>query len=176
VTLPLVPQRTTPGFVFSTVDRALYECLAIRKFGQKEMDEFLAFFNTNPPECVFCGAKDVKRWDHLFPISKGGDTVLGNMVLACSQCDDSKQGRLFEEWILSNAPLSPKSRGVIDLDQRIGKIKEYISHINYHPRTLEERLNTHELETLNKIRSGLRETRRDIEKLINDYRARVDQR
>lgn len=173
--LPLIPQRTTPGFVFSTVERALYECLAIRKFGQMESREVLAFFKINTPECVYCGSKDVKRWDHLFPISKGGDTVIGNMVPACSRCDDSKQGKYFEEWIISDAPLSPRSRKIQNLDGRISKIKEYINHYNYHPRTLEERLNNNELETLNRIRSCLRDTRRDMEKLISDYRTRVNQ-
>ena len=41
----------------------------------------LDFFDPTPHECIFCGNLDVKRWDHLVPISKGGDTVLGNMVL-----------------------------------------------------------------------------------------------
>ena len=72
----------------------------------------MAFFGKNPPECVFCGNREVKRWDHLVPVMKGGETVLGNMVPACARCDDSKQAFPFEEWMVSDAKWSPKSRGV----------------------------------------------------------------
>lgn len=171
--LPKTPQRTTPGFVFPTVERALKECFVARQFGQKEIVEILDFFKPTPHECVFCGNLDVERWDHLVPISKGGDTVLGNMVLACSQCDDSKQGKSFEEWMNGSAPLSPKSRGIEDIDKRIERIHTYVRHFGYSPRSLEDRLDERELERLRIIRSKLCEVRDDIETLINDYRART---
>lgn len=58
--LPKIPKRTTPGFAFPMVDRALSECLSHRQFGSKEIKQALEFFGQNPPECVFCGSKDVK--------------------------------------------------------------------------------------------------------------------
>lgn len=171
--LPRIPQRTTPGFVFPTVERALKECFVARQFGQKEIAEVSDFFNHTPCECVYCGSIDVKRWDHLVPISKGGDTVLGNMVLACSQCDDSKQGKSFEEWMNGGAPLSPKSRGIEDIDKKIECIHNYVRHFNYSSRNMEDRLDERELERLRIIRSKLREVRDDIEILISEYRART---
>lgn len=155
------------------IERALSQCLAIRQFGQKEMDEVSAFFGTDPPECVYCGSPEVKRWDHLVPVKEGGETVLGNMVPACARCDDSKQDRPFEEWMMSDARRSPKNRGVKDLDQRVERIKAYIQHFGYTPRSLEQRLDEHERERLETIRPRLQELRKDVEALIEDYRTRT---
>ena len=173
---PKVPQRTTPGFAFSIVERALQECLAARRFGPEEIAKVLAFFGADPPECVYCGSHEVRRWDHLVPVNKGGETVLGNMVPACAHCDDSKRDLPFEEWMTSDAAGSPKSRGVEDIDKRVERIKAYVQHFGYTPRSLEERLNEHELERLTTIRSRLQELREDIEELIEDYRTRTGNR
>lgn len=168
--LPRAPQRTTPGFAFSEVGRSLQECLANRKFGQKEMKEVIAFFGFKRPECVYCGSLEVKRWDHLIPISKGGETVLGNMVPACSRCDDSRRDIPYEEWTYGDAKHSPKSRGVRDINQRVKRIKVYVEQCGYVHRNLEERLSKEEINRLSEIRLKLREVRRDIEVLIDDYR------
>ena len=171
--LPKVPQRTTPGFVFPMIERTLKECFTVRQFGLEEIAKVREFFGAEQPECAFCGSPEVKRWDHLLPISKGGDTVLGNMVPACAQCDDSKQDKPFEEWMTSDAKYSPKSLGVKDVGQRIKRIKAYIQHFGYVPLSLEDRLNKRELERLKIIRSKLLNIRNDIEMLIKEYRART---
>ena len=155
------------------VERALSECLAYRQFGQKEIAEVLAFFGTDPPECVFCGSPEVKRWDHLVPINKGGETVLGNMVPACARCDDSKRDLPFEEWMTSNSEGSPKSRGIKDVDQRVEHINAYVQRYSYTPRSLEQRLDEYESERLATIRSGLQELRKEIDMLIEHYRTRT---
>ena len=172
--LPKVPQRTTTSFSFAMIERTLKECFADRQFSpEEEVTKVLEFFfGAGQPECVFCG-REVKRWDHLLPISKGGDTVLGNMVPACAQCDDSKQGKPFEDWMISNAKYSPKSRGVKDIAKRIERIKAYIQHFGYVPRSLEDRLNEQEFDRLKIIRSKLRNIRQDIEILVKDYGART---
>lgn len=172
---PRVPKRTTPSFAFSMVERALSECLADRQFSQKEVGKVLTFFGTDPPECVFCGSPEVKRWDHLVAISKGGETVLGNMVPACARCDDSKRDVTFEEWVMSDAAGSPKSLGIKDIDQRVERIKAYIQYFGYIPRSLEERLDEHELERLITIRSRVQELKKDVEALIEGYRAKTTQ-
>ena len=171
--LPRVPQRTTPGFAFSMVERALRECLAARQFGRDETRKVLDFFGKDPPECVFCGSLDVKRWDHLVAIKEGGETVLGNMVPACARCDDSKRNLPFEEWMRSSVGGSPTSRGILDVDQRIEHIKAYMQRFGYVPQTLEQRLDEREQEQLRDIRSRLQEVRQDTEKLIKDYRERT---
>jgi hypothetical protein len=124
--LPRVPQRTTPGFVFSILDRSIKDCLSRRQFGLVEIKQVIDFFGEGPPECVFCGSAAVARWDHLVPITSGGETVLGNMVPSCARCDDSKQHRPYEEWMLSEGPSSLKGRGVTDVEARIERLKEYV--------------------------------------------------
>jgi len=42
--LPRTPQRTTPGFAFSMVERCLRDGLGRRKFGAPEQQEVLNFF------------------------------------------------------------------------------------------------------------------------------------
>lgn len=113
------PQRTTLSFAFSYVDRALHEGLAKRKFGADEMGEIAAFFGSQPLQCVYCGSTEVTRWDHLVAVMKGGETVLGNMVPACQKCDDSKRDLAFDEWMQSDSPSSPRSRGIADVNARI---------------------------------------------------------
>jgi hypothetical protein len=116
--LPRAPQRTTPGFAFSILDRALKECLGARQFGRKEMVEVLGFFEMAHPESAFCGSPAVRRWDHLVAVTQNGESVLGNMVPACARCDDSKRSLPFEEWMTSEAEGSPQRRGINDIAGR----------------------------------------------------------
>lgn len=169
--LPRVPSRTTPGFAFSMLDRALRECLGRRQFGQPDMAEVLDFFGKT--ECVYCGNKDVKRWDHLISIRSGGETVIGNIVPACSRCDDSKQHFPFEEWMFSDANYSPKTLGTSDLEERFKRIKDYVKYYDFSPRTLEDRLTNEELERLNVIKGSAARLREEVEELIEDYRERT---
>ena len=37
--------------------------------------------------CQFCGSRDDLTFDHLLPRSRGGHTVWGNVVAACSPCN-----------------------------------------------------------------------------------------
>lgn len=174
--LPKAPQRTTPGFSFSIINRALVDCLGKRQFGKDEMAQVLAFFDTAEPECAFCGSSTVRRWDHLEPVSQGGETVLGNMVPACGRCDDSKQHRPFEQWMTGDAKWSPKSRDVKDIQRRVDRIKAYVEHFDYHVRPLEKRLTKRELERLEGIRSRLEVLRSDVDELIADFRERPGNR
>lgn len=171
--LPEVPQRTTPGFSFSIVERALFECIAVRQFGRAEIKEVLSFFGGDPPACVFCGATPIQRWDHLIPVSKGGDTTLGNLVPACGRCDDSKRDLPFEVWTLGSAPNSPRTRGVPDLDHRLARIREYVAKYAYRPRIPEERLTAEDLRQFEVLREDLRKLRKDFDTFIALYRRRT---
>ena len=172
--LPRAPQRTTPGFAFSMVERALMDCFGKRSFGRTEMSEVLGFFFGNgPPQCVYCGSSVVARWDHVVPVSKGGEAVLGNMVLSCASCDDSKRDVPYEEWMVSNVPSSPNSRGIPDVQARIARVEAYVRHFGYAVLPLDERLNKSEMERLVKIRTTLQDSRREIDSLIEEYRARI---
>lgn len=166
--LPPAPQRTTPGFSFSIMNRALRDCIADRCFGKAEMAQIVDFFGH---ECAYCGGP-VERWDHLAPISGGGDTVLGNIVPSCSRCDDSKRDLAFDEWATCAAPASPHSRGVTDIEARLARVHEYAGRYAYVPRSLEDRLTPEELRRFAAIQEDLARLRRDVDDFIAQYRER----
>jgi hypothetical protein len=173
IKVPRVPARTTPGFAFSMVDRALSECLGRRDFRIPGIEKTLKSFSQENPECVFCGSQEVKRWDHLVPIKSWGETVIGNMVSACAQCDDSKRDVPFDQWMVSNNQYSLKMRGVPDVDVRRSRIQGYIDTYNYRPRDFKERLTPEELVRLEAIQTSLINLRSQIDQLIQDYRNRT---
>ena len=95
------------------------------------------------------------------------------MVLACNQCDDSKQAADFEKWMNGDAPLSPRNRGVMDISQRVRHIRDYVNHFGYEAQLIEERLDQGETEELKQIRIYLMEDRRRLEQLISNRHARA---
>ena len=170
MTLPRAPQRMTPAFGFSFVKRAIQEGLTLRKFRRHEMDEVVTFFyDTRDPECVYCGSADVRRWDHVVPVMQGGDTVIGKMVLACATCDDSKQATDFEQWMNGDAPRAPRSREVMDIASRVGRIRDYARHFGYEARPIERRLNERERDELAGILAQVEEAQRRLEQLIANH-------
>lgn len=48
-----------------------------------------------------------------------------NLVPSCSKCNQSKGNREWREWIVSDANLSPKTRGVPSLQERIERLERY---------------------------------------------------
>ena len=42
--------------------------------------------------CAYCD-QPATTWDHIIPVSKGGDTRLGNIVPACKSCNSKKKDR-----------------------------------------------------------------------------------
>lgn len=55
--------------------------------------------------CAYCGSA-YQTWDHVYPVSRGGQTVPGNMVPACISCNSSKNNLLLEEWLDKGAPFT----------------------------------------------------------------------
>lgn len=94
------------------------------------------------------------------------------MALTCATCDDSKRDLSYEEWMTSDSKNSPKSIGIKDIDQRVKCIRAYMQNFNYRPQNLEERLTRQELRRWKEINTRLKELRKDISRLISDYKAR----
>ncbi len=47
------------------------------------------------PECQFCGASKGLTVDHIWPTSKGGKTIEGNIQTLCMPCNSFKRDRIF---------------------------------------------------------------------------------
>lgn len=80
-------------------------------------------------QCAYCG-DTATEWDHLRPLvlSKkptGYISEIHNLVPACGKCNQSKGNKPWAEWIISDARLSPKSRGINDLDMRVIRLRKY---------------------------------------------------
>jgi 5-methylcytosine-specific restriction endonuclease McrA len=51
--------------------------------------------------CIYCGSNDSIQMDHVIPISRGGRHSIGNLVPACSRCNQSKGSKYLAEWLLA---------------------------------------------------------------------------
>ncbi len=174
------PIKITPAYGFSYISqRALREGLGRREFGPAEMEQVVQWFSEvaseskEDPRCAYCGDANPRRWDHLVSVRDDGETVLGNMVLACQPCDDSKGKHPFKEWMLGSSPKSPQSRRKSDVDERIRRLDAYMKAFEYHPIPLEKRLELPERAMLIKIRAELDKIRGDVHALIDGYQKRT---
>lgn len=48
--------------------------------------------------CAFC-RRPADTWEHLTPVSRGGNSTPGNVVPACASCNSSKKDRDLFEWM-----------------------------------------------------------------------------
>jgi hypothetical protein len=126
-----------PGFGLSMLDRAVKEYFAERCTADdlKELAEHFA--EEGVLRCVYCGAENPSRWDHLHPVSDGGDSSPGNLVPACGRCDDSKQDRTIEEWAHSKSKHRPPLERLPQIQARIERYRKLFVYL---PKKFEEKL------------------------------------
>ena len=79
--------------------------------------------------CVYCGDPSTE-WDHFYPVMRNGQptgylTRIQNLVPACAKCNQSKGNRHWKDWMTSSAPLSPTTRGVKKLSQKINRLRAF---------------------------------------------------
>lgn len=98
---------------------------------EKEIVEALKILGLNEKDlrCAYCGDKSTE-WDHLRPLVKnkrptGYISVIYNLVPSCGKCNQSKGNKNWKEWMLSNAKLSPSTRKVPKLHDKIDKLEAY---------------------------------------------------
>jgi 5-methylcytosine-specific restriction endonuclease McrA len=48
--------------------------------------------------CYFCGGAS-ETWDHLLPVSRGGDNSINNKVPSCYRCNQTKRSRTEMEFV-----------------------------------------------------------------------------
>lgn len=58
-------------------------------------EEILAKFDGR---CAYC-FNAATTWDHVVPVSRGGNSTPGNIIPCCQSCNSSKKDRDLYEWI-----------------------------------------------------------------------------
>lgn len=98
---------------------------------EQEIIKCLDILNLNAADlrCAYCGDK-ATEWDHLRPIVSdkrptGYISEIHNLVPACGKCNQSKGNKYWKEWIQSSAPLSPQTRQIPDLSEKIRRLEIY---------------------------------------------------
>lgn len=98
---------------------------------EEEVRQALEILGMTPEtfQCAYCGDV-VSEWDHLRPLVKykkatGYISEIQNLVPSCGKCNQSKGNKEWKAWMRSNAKLSPKTRGVKDIVERIKRLESY---------------------------------------------------
>jgi hypothetical protein len=156
-----LPNRTYPALGLSMLDRAVKEFYA-KRCPKSDLEVLRRYFRRHGGlRCIYCLSTDVTRWDHVHPISQGGDTVNGNLVPACSSCDDSKQDKTLDEWFASKSEKRPPP-------QRHSAIKRaiacYQSAFGYRARPFRGKLRPEQRETYDEFRRKLAALRGYLER------------
>jgi hypothetical protein len=85
--------------------------------------------NNDSFQCAYCG-DTASEWDHLRPLvidkkPTGYISEIQNLVPSCGKCNQSKGNKNWKLWITSEAKLSPASRGISNIENRIAKLTDY---------------------------------------------------
>ena len=79
--------------------------------------------------CAYCG-NAATEWDHLRPLVRakrptGFISEIANLVPACGKCNQSKGSQPWEAWMRGKALRSPSTRGIVDVEQRVERLRAY---------------------------------------------------
>ncbi len=79
--------------------------------------------------CSYCGDK-YTEWDHFRPLilnkqPTGYISEIYNLVPSCGKCNQSKGNQDWKSWMLSEARLSPKTRGIKDINERVKRLESF---------------------------------------------------
>lgn len=78
----------------------LYDPANLRSATKGWRDIRKTVFERDRYACVYCGRCDGQlECDHVLAISRGGPSVLSNLVTACIKCNRSKGDMTPEEWL-----------------------------------------------------------------------------
>lgn len=97
-----------------------------------EIEEALKLLEMSPDDvrCVYCGDRST-QWDHLRPLvvkrkPTGYISEIANLVPSCGTCNSSKGNKDWRLWMQSGAKLSPASRGINNVEDRVRKLERYV--------------------------------------------------
>jgi hypothetical protein len=98
---------------------------------EDQVKEALSILEMTPETiaCSYCGAS-ASEWDHLRPLvlnkkPTGYISEIHNLVPACGKCNQSKGNKPWRQWMFSDATLSPKTKGVSDIEERAKRLDAY---------------------------------------------------
>ena len=142
---------------------------------ESEVREALAILEIDPKNmtCAYCGRPSTD-WDHLHPLVRnkrptGFINELRNMVHSCGPCNQSKSGQDWRSWMSGKSSGSPNTRGVSDLQDRIGRLERYEGWGNLRPLALDNLVPTEDWEAhwhmLDSISSSMRDAQSHAEKV-----------
>jgi hypothetical protein len=125
----------TPGNIAgrsSSITNAFFNAvIPIHDPTVEEELEALAILGMTPENicCSYCGDPHTE-WDHLRPLIRdkeptGHITEIANLVPACGKCNQSKGGYYWRDWMIGPARLSPKSRNVIGIEDKVLRLERY---------------------------------------------------
>lgn len=173
MTLPRkLPIRVSAGLGLSLIDRAVKEAFTAR-CTSADLDQLRSYFEVDGNiRCFYCDASEPSRWDHLHAVTRGGDTVPGNLVPACGRCDDSKQDRDIEEWARSSSPHRPPMERLASLQ---AKISNYRERFPYKAQEFEVRLSPEQDARYRRFRAKIDSLRRylEVEGLLKPSRKKI---
>lgn len=69
-----------------------------RKISRIPVDAAAMLMELFDNECAYCDAP-ATGWDHVLPVSRGGQTEPGNMVPACATCNSKKKDATPNTWL-----------------------------------------------------------------------------
>ena len=150
------------------VARGLREIIAPRQTMRKEQWEQIK--QEFGGHCIFCGESGTKENrgivpDHLIPVTRFGELVIGNTVPACQTCNDSRGEKDWRPFL--------RERFGGDAETQILRIEQYLERHPYHPPSPEDALSKTELldykELLAEWDSMLQRARR-LQKLVEERR------
>jgi len=98
-------------------------------------------------ECAYCGISgetEHLQYDHLWPESKGGVEVLGNLVPCCPTCNSTRRDSPWEMF-MKTSPRVKKNRNRRQIVGQIKKLQEYMKrHDRNQPKSIEQVLTAKE--------------------------------
>lgn len=80
-------------------------------------------------QCSYCGDPSTE-WDHFRPLivdkkPTGYISEISNLVPSCGKCNQSKGNKYWKDWMESDAKLSPSTKAISDLNDRIRRLEEF---------------------------------------------------
>jgi len=162
MTLPKrLPRKISLGLGLSLIDRAVKEFFAERR--REDLQAAIEYFtDAGALHCIYCGAPNPNRWDHFHPVTKGGDTVIGNLVPACQRCDDSKQDRTLEEWVSSRSKHRPTKRRLKKIQS---DFRKYQRKHPYQARDFDEKLSQEQKRMYHQFQRAMDDLKRVLKEI-----------